>query len=90
MNTSEQILVIFLSTALAIFLLLFIILLVLAIKVVNNLRHITAKAEKIADKADSIADFFQATGPAIAVTKILGNIVETVKHNRSARKGKHE
>ncbi len=87
MNTSEQILVIFLSTALGVLLVLSIVFVVLAIKIANHIKHITSKAEKIADKADSITDFFQTTGPALAVAKMVGNIMESVKSKSSSRKG---
>ena len=69
MNTSEQILVIFLSTFLAIFLLLGIIVLAKMITVMNRLDRITEKVENITDKAEAIAETLGSTGLSAIVTK---------------------
>lgn len=71
MNTAEQILVIFLSTSLAIFLFLGIIVLAKMITVMNRLDRITEKVENITDRAEAIAETLGSTGLSAVVTKIF-------------------
>ena len=59
MNSTEKILVIFLSTALAVLLVLSIVAVIKLIQVLNHIKRITAKAEDIADKAEAVGEFFQ-------------------------------
>jgi hypothetical protein len=67
MTGYEQALVVILATFLAIFLLLGIIFLILAIKVVTSIKRVTQKAEKLTDKAGAFGDFFaSASGPLMA------------------------
>lgn len=87
MNGAEQILVIFLSTFLAIFLILAIITLSLTIKLLKQLRQITEHAEHIAERAEAVTEMVgKAAGP-MAIGKLLMGIVESV---RSQTKGKKE
>jgi len=79
MNTAEQILVIFLSTALAIFLILGIILLTKLIEVVNRIKVITEKAEDLADKAEAVGTFLGKTAKPAILIKALSNIARTYK-----------
>lgn len=77
MEQAQQILVIFLSSFLAIFLLLGIIALVLVIKVIRSVKRITLKAEHLADKAEEISEFVaHASGP-IALGRALATISDT-------------
>ncbi|MBP7767379.1 hypothetical protein KA068_02575 [Candidatus Saccharibacteria bacterium] len=79
MNTTEQILLIILSSTLAIFLILAIVAIVAVIKLVKQLQHITQKAESIADKAEMVSNFVGKTAGPVAVGKLLLGIVESVK-----------
>lgn len=72
-------LVIILSVMLAISLLLLIILLVQVLKIVKAIRHITAQAEQVVDKAESVAEFFKKTSTPMAIIKIIANASDTVK-----------
>lgn len=84
MNTAEQVLVIFLSTALGIFLVLSIIVLTYLIQIMKTVKRITVKAEELADKAGQIGDMVkQAAGPT-AVGRVLVNLADSVfKRNKS-------
>jgi hypothetical protein len=86
MNTSEQVLVVVLSSFLAIFLLLGIIGLIKTIQILNILKRISDKAEKLTDKAEAVGDFFQKTAGTAALAKLLSNIVHTVKSGKHERK----
>ena len=87
MNGAEQVLVIILSGFLALFLLLGIITLALTIKLLKQLRQITAHAETIAEKAEAVTTMVgKAAGP-MAIGKLLLGIIESV---RSQTKGKKD
>lgn len=87
MNTSEDILVIFLSTALAVFLLVGIIAVVKIIQILNHVKSIIEKADRLAEKAEEVGEFFQkAAGPA-TVAKLIGNIVESFREKRRSKRG---
>ena len=87
MNGAEQVLVVILSGFLALFLLLGIITLALTIKLLKQLRQITAHAETIAEKAEAVTTMVgKAAGP-MAISKLLLGIIESV---RSQTKGKKD
>lgn len=87
MSDSATILVIILSSFLAIFILLAIIATYKFIQVLEHLKHISEKAEKIADSAEHVGEFFRHTAGPVAIAKLLANLTETV-FNRSKRKTK--
>lgn len=82
-DLSMQILVIILSTTLAIFLVLAIVLIVKLIQVANAIKHITTKAEEIVDRAEEVSEMFQRTAAPLAVGRLLSNIADLL-----SRKGK--
>ena len=74
MENSQDILVIILSSFLALSLLLSIIFLVLAIKVVLIVKRVTAKAEALTDKAEAVGDFFQHAATPMVIGRIMGKV----------------
>jgi uncharacterized membrane protein YbjE (DUF340 family) len=89
MGNAQDILVIILSTFLAIFLLLNIVALIFIVKIVKTVQRITDKAEQLADKAEEIGDFVKhATGPII-IGRALSVISSTFfgRKSKSKRKG---
>lgn len=85
MENAQTILVIFLSVALAIFLILSIILLALCIKIAKHIRHISEKAEQITDKAENIADFFSKAATPMTIGRIIAQVGDVV-FNRKGKK----
>jgi len=85
---SFDLLVIILSVMLAIFLALSIWVLVYAVKIMKSLRHITEKAEHIADNVDAVGSFFKKTAGPVALGKFVANIVELFKNRQ--KRGKDE
>ena len=81
-ETSLTILVVFLSAALAMFLTLSIFFVYKLIKVVDDVKHITEKAEQIADKAEAVTEMFGKAAAPLAFTQVLSNIIETVTRKR--------
>lgn len=86
MNTYEQILVVFLATALAVFLVLGIILLVQCIKVIRTVKRLTDKAEQLADKAEAVGDFFQHAAGPMALGRALTTIADTLWHRKDGKR----
>lgn len=90
MNGAEQVLVIILSSFLALFLLLGIITLVLSIKLLKQLRQITAHAEHIAEKAEAVTEMVgKAAGP-MAIGKLLFGVIESVRSQTKSDKGRKD
>jgi hypothetical protein len=75
---SYDILVIVLSVALAVLLVVSIVFVSLLIKLVNQLRVISKKAEEIVDDVESVSGFFKKAAGPVAVTSFISNIVSKV------------
>lgn len=85
MNTSEQILVIILSVALAVLLVLSIVVVALIVKLVKSIQRITDKAENIIANVEHVGDTFKNVAGPMAVFRVINNIAKVVsKHG-----GKH-
>lgn len=86
LTEAQSILLIILSSFLALFLILGCIAFVKFIQILNHLKAISVKAEKIADSAEHVGEFFRHTAGPAALAKLLANIVENVFHKRKSRK----
>lgn len=82
LNTTQQVLLIILSSFLALFLVTGIVLGVMVIKIMRHIKHITEKAEQIADKAESVTTFFQQTAGPAAMAKLVSNIMHTIREHK--------
>ncbi|GEM_PF-2047396 len=76
MTNAYEILVIILSVALAAFLVLAIILLMICIKIANHIKHITERAESFSDKAENIAEFLSKSTYSLIAGKFIATIIE--------------
>lgn len=72
-TTWFAVLVIILSTFLAIVLLLSIVLLTKIIQIAGQVKRITEHAEQVADKAEHISAFFEKTATPVAILKLVSN-----------------
>jgi hypothetical protein len=90
MTGYEQFLVVVLATFLAIFLLLGIIVLILAIKVMLAVKRITRKAEKFADKAGAIGDFFSRASGPLAVARVMSFVADTLFRRKAGHNTKRK
>lgn len=91
--TTFNILVIILSLTLLVFLVLAITVSIYAIKVLNHLKRITAKAEQVAHNVESVSQFFKHSAGPVAVGKLLSNIIDNFrerKHQTSKKGNDHE
>jgi len=75
---SYDILVIVLSIALGVLLIVSIVFVSVLIKLVNQLRAISKKAEEIVDDVESVSGFFKKAAGPVAVTSFISNIVSKV------------
>ncbi len=83
MDTTLKVLIIIVSSALSLFLIVAIMLIVKLIQVTQSLKKIALKAEKVADSAESIGEFFKHTASPMALGRFITNIVDAVKkHNK--------
>lgn len=81
-----QILVIILASVLGVILLGVLIAIVIFIKIIKDIRHITEKAAGAADNIGNAAQFFKSTTSVAAITKLLGNAVEAFTNARSSKR----
>lgn len=89
MENAETILVIILSTFLAIFLVCGIILLVKCIQIASQVKVITDKAESLVEKAESVGDFFQQASGKFAMGRLISHLANSVFDSESKdKKGK--
>jgi len=51
-------------------------------QILNHVNNITAKAEHIADQAEHVGEFFQKTAGSVAVTKLIANLISSIKHQK--------
>lgn len=86
MENAETILVIVLASFLALFLLLAIVATIKIIQVLNYMKRIGERAEAIADKAETAANFFsKAAGPAM-IGNLLANLADAVTKKTKKKK----
>ena len=86
MSNAETYLIIFLSAALGLFLILACVVLIKAIQVLNQLKSISAKAEKLADTAGHLGEFFRFSAGPVTLAKLLANISGHVLKKSKHRK----
>lgn len=89
MGNAENTLVVILASALAIFLLLAIIAAAKIIQILNHLKSISEKAEKIANTAESVGEFFKYSAGPAALLKFMSNVTEAVSKHRRRKGGKN-
>lgn len=91
MDTTEEVLVVILSSALAIFLVLAIVGAYKIIKLVNTLQNLADKAEHIAEAAETMAESARKAFDVLSVGRVFTNITKSFvnrsKESKSRRKG---
>ncbi len=82
MDDAAEVLLIIVSATLSIFLIVAIIAIVKSIKILNHIKSITEKAERIADNAESASEFFKNTAGPAAIAKLIANITSAFKKGK--------
>lgn len=85
MGNTEQILVVILSVAFALFLILGIVVMIKLMDLIDHMKHIAEKAEKLADKAESVGEFLKFTAKPAAILKIMSNIAGIIFKHKNKR-----
>lgn len=88
MENAQEILVIILSSFLAIFLVLNIIFLIIAIRVALVVKRVTTKAEVLADKAEAFGEFVQHAATPMIIGKLFSNMSDMLFKRPSKSKRK--
>lgn len=79
MNTAEQILVIILASALAVFLVLAIVIAVQMIRLMKTLQIIADKAQEFVDSAEKTAELVKSAVGQLSVVRFVQNVVDMVQ-----------
>jgi inner membrane protein involved in colicin E2 resistance len=85
MTLTEQVIMIILAVALALFLILAIILVIKLMKVVNNIRDITESTKKIATNIEETTNHLKKITSPIGFINAIKSLVENIK-NRANKK----
>lgn len=87
MNTAEQILVVILASALAVFLVLAIIIAIQAIRLMRVLNDVALKAQQFVDSAEKTADLVKSAVGQLSLIRFAQNIFNMVqKHTKKGDK----
>ena len=88
MTMTQQVLVVILSSFLGLFLLLSIIALVLILQILRYVKRVTAKADRLAEKAESIAEIIETASPAVAIGKVIATACSSFSKARKDKESK--
>ncbi len=58
------------------------------IQILNHIKHITEKAESLADKAEAVGDFFQKSAGPLALVRLVAGMAESVFQKQRTKKTK--
>lgn len=86
MNTAEQIILLILAAALALFLILAIAAIVMVIKLVKTLREIALKADRIVDSAETVTELFRKASGPMTVLHFVRGVADAVMKHKESRK----
>ena len=86
LSTAQQILVIILASALAVFLVLSIAIAILIIRLLTTLRMVADKAEKFVESAEAVGEIFKNVAGPVGVFKFLRGLVHTVHSKQDKNK----
>lgn len=89
MNTAEQILVVILASALAVFLVLAIIIAVQVIRLMKTLQAISLKAQEFVDSAEATAEMVKSAVGQLSLLRFVQNIWGLV-HKSNKKKSDNE
>lgn len=83
LSTTQQVLLIILSSVLAIFLILAIAVTVLVIGILKKVKIIVSKAEKVVESAEAVGNVFKKTASPVGILHLVQNIVGMVSNKRN-------
>lgn len=90
MNTAEQILVVILAAALAIFLILAIVIAIQLIRLMKTLQKVADKAEAFVDSAERTAEVVKNAVGQLSIIRFVQNVVDMVQKRTKKASNKGE
>jgi len=85
MNTAEQIILVILAAALAVFLILAIVIAIHVIRLIKTVEKLAGKAEHLVDSAESAADMVRNTVGQLSVLRFVHHIVDMVTKSKDKK-----
>lgn len=82
LNTAQQILVVVLASALAIFIILSIVIAILVIRLLQTLRMVADKAEHLVESAEAVGDVFKRMAGPVGIWKFIRSIADMVSQHK--------
>jgi hypothetical protein len=82
MSTTDQTLLIILTTLLSLFFILCIALVIILIKLLSSVKRVVIKAEGVVDSVESAAEVLKDTSGRLAFFKLVRNIMKMVQKGR--------
>lgn len=82
MTTTDQVLLIILTSLLSLFFILWIAVVVMILKLLGNVKRVVAKAEDVIDSVESAAEVLKDTQGRLAFFKLVRNIFKMVNRRR--------
>ena len=79
-TTTDSVFLIILTCLLSLYTVLGIVLMVMAIKLVGQVKKVVAKAEDVVDSVESAAEVFKDTSGRLAFFKLVRNIIKLVQN----------
>jgi cell division protein FtsB len=88
MTTAENILVIFLSAALAVFLLLAILISIQILKLTRILRDIAERAERVVSSAEAVGRIFRKSSAPVSLVQFVRSVSDIVAEHKQKKEEK--
>lgn len=86
LNTGIEVLVVIISVVLGLFLIVSIVATLYIIKVLKAIKHLTDKAEQVAEKAENVTDFFKEARGPLSLLRVIKNVADMAQSK--PKKGK--
>lgn len=85
MNTAEQIILLILAIAFAIFLTLAIVAIVYVVKLLKTLRDIAERADRVIGSAESVAELFKRASGPMTILHFVRGVAEAVMSHKDRK-----
>ncbi|HEX4773998.1 MAG TPA: hypothetical protein VH234_00580 [Candidatus Saccharimonadales bacterium] len=82
MTTTDQVLLIILTSLLSLFFIFWIAVIIIVIKLIGEVRRVVARAEEVVDSVESAAEVLRDTQGRLAFFKLVRNILKVVNGRR--------
>ena len=81
LSTAQQIILIILASALAIFLILSVAIAVMVVRLIKTIRTIVEKAERVVESAEAVGDVFKRAAGPMSILRFIQGVMEHKRAN---------